>query len=235
MRARLRVGEPARQVAAVELQAVHGVAHRRPRRALQTGHQPSAEPAAPEQLRQHGHPEQGRVPGVQHLPQHARQLFRGPAAQEQSDVVQARPGDRRERRDPAVELRPGDRVPGLDRAPVVGQQVDRRVGGDGVGDGAQVGGQTVQVVAVLPDWGARPACAAHVVGDDVMPVGQGRRDAVPHGVVVRVAVDGDHDRRSRRPALLHGEPEPVGSGHLTVRHTVIVENLSTRVSGGRHL
>ena len=143
-------------------------------------------------------------------------------------MVQARPGDRRERGDAALHRRTGDGVPGLDRAPVVREQVHRRVRGHRVRDGAQVVGQPVQVVGVGAGRGAGRARAAHVVGDDAVPAAQGGGHAVPDRVVVRVAVHREHDRSALAAVVLDREPEPVGSDHLTVRHSVIVENLSTR-------
>lgn len=142
------------------------------------------------------------VPGPCGLPQHLRQIRmpRPKAGTDQvADVVQAGSGDGGERGDPPGQAGAGDRLPGVDRSPVVSDQVHRAVGTHGVENRLQVGFQAGHPIGAQTPGPVGGTGSPHVEGGDVEAVGQALGDGAPHGAGVRVAVDQHHRKAVDAP------------------------------------
>ncbi len=220
--ARTAQGGP--HIGAVELDAAHRVASQGGLRvvgawgdALQVAQHPGpgagqAEP--PDAGGEEGQVEGGDVPGVDALGEELPQVARGGAAQAlaqpEAHVVEAGPGHRGVGGEAAFGAGGGDGLPGLQRAPVVGDDVHRAVGADGVGDGEQVRGELLQAVAGAVGGDAGGAGAAHVVADHVVVAGEVGGDVVPDRVGVGVAVDQQHGGCGRVALFEDREREAAG-------------------------
>lgn len=135
-------------------------------------------------------------------------------AHPETDMVQAGPGDRGIGRDQRSALRIGDAFPGLDRAPVMGQQVYRAVRAGGADHRLQVFAEPLQVVVAAPAWLVRSAGATHVVGDDAVAPGQLADQRQPGLVVVRVAMH----HQQRRLAVVRRAPAMNRQAHVAGLH-----------------
>ena len=173
---------------------------------------------APEQLGYDGGMEEGDVPGVEQLAEYRFQGLRTALpevfAHPETDMVQAGPGDRGIGRDQRSALRIGDAFPGLDRAPVMGQQVYRAVRAGGADHRLQVFAEPLQVVVAAPAWLVRSAGATHVVGDDAVAPGQLADQRQPGLVVVRVAMH----HQQRRLAVVRRAPAMNRQAHVAGLH-----------------
>ena len=186
---------------------------------------------APEQPRDQRELEREDVPGVQELVERVLEPLRRRAgdlgAEPRAGVVEARAGDRRVGRDPAAQVFTGDGVPRLDRAPVVGDEVDLAAGLDLVDDRPEVVGQLVQPVGRASRRLVRLSRPADVVGDDAVFRAQLGGHPAPHRAVVGIAVH-EHDRGPVFAAVdVDREADTVAGGHPLVRHSVMLDNLST--------
>ncbi len=230
--------KPGEHVGAVELEAVQAVGLLRAGRVRLHALDLLAQQAgAPQQVRDDRHLEREDVPRVQELAQRVLEPPRRRAAQlgaePRAGVVEARARERRVGGDPPAQPVPGDGVPGLDRAPVVGDQVHLAGGLHLVDDRPQVVGQLVQPVGRASRRLVRLSGPADVVGDDAVFRDQPGGYPTPHRAVVRIAVH-EHDRGHVAPAVDgDGEADTVAGGHPLVRHSVMLDNLSTASSPAR--
>lgn len=162
-----RSAQPGSDVVAVEPGAVRRVAGQGGRRIVARRHllQPLEDPrplpaerAAPGELGQDRRMQHVDVPGLGALSQQLADAARGgpghPLLDPVAEVVQGGPGHRGERGDPA--LGPLDRgeLPGLDRPPVVPDQVHRPVRAHRIDDGQEVIGELLQGEAPRSGFGA---------------------------------------------------------------------------------
>src|SRR5690606_11829828 len=135
------------------------------------------------------------------------------AAHPQAEVVEVGTGDRGVGGDALAGVGFAYRFPAQHGAPVVAEQVDGVVRGEGVDDGVQVGGEVFEPVVrhLAGDGGG--AGAAVVVAQDAEVVGEQGCDAVPQGVGVGPAVDEDEGRSVRVAFFDDVESDgPVGDG-----------------------
>ena len=164
---------------------------------------------APDHRRDHGRVEERDVGGLHTLaedaPEAAGRWVAESGPQGMADVVEARSRDRGVRRDPMAAAGIGDGFPALDRAPVVADDVRRRIGADRIDHAEQVVGEVLEAVGVRTRRRRRVAHPAHVVRHDVVTGGEVCGDVVPHDAGIWVAVH-QHDRRAGR-----GLP-PIGRG-----------------------
>lgn len=177
-------------------------------------HQLVQHPAAPRRLGQPGQLEEGDVVRVEQLA-HGRARMPITGAHPGADVVQRGAGDRGERRESRREAFVGDGGPALDRAPVVGEEMHRRIRAHRIEHGAEVVDELSHAVGLAVARLVRCAGAADVVGDHAVALGQDRHDPVPYVVVVRVAVHRDHRGGFRVTGFVDGQAHAVGRGHLS--------------------
>ncbi len=128
-----------------------------------------------------------------------------------ADVIEARPRDRRERQHPTVGARRGHQLPGLDRAPVVADDVHRPSRRAGVDDRRRVVGELGEIVGRERRRSARRPGAADVVRDHVVLQRQPRHHLRPHRRGVGVAMDQQQRRRVTRPGLEHRQVDVAGA------------------------
>ncbi len=174
-----------------------------------------AERAAPGQLGQHGRVQQVHVPGLRALPEKLADPARGGPLHAPVDpvaeVVEGRPGHRREGGDAPLGAPDGGELPGLHRAPVVPDQVHRPVRADRLRDGQEVVRQLLQrEPAPQRPRRRRPAVAADVVRHHVELPGETRGDLGPHLLAVGVAVHEDDRRATRIAHLGHAQLDFAG-------------------------
>ncbi|ABA52884.1 hypothetical protein BURPS1710b_A2521 [Burkholderia pseudomallei 1710b] len=221
-RLRIALARPAGaldEIRAVELEAVQAVAQLI-RIGIGDDALGSAQPQRP-QLRaaqsphELGHErqmEERDVPRFERLPQIERRA---------KHMVEARPRDRRIRRQPPLDGRIGGRFPALNRPPVVADEVKRPVAARHVGDGKQILREYGQLVVGAPLRCVGRARAAHVVRDHAKAFVQMLAHALPHARRIGIAVHEDHGRGVARPAQVDGE-------------THVARADRQRVADGRH-
>ena len=150
----LRRGHPRGDVLPVEREPVHRVPDAGRRHLLGPREHPAEQPGAPAELGQQRQPEHRRVPGPRHLPE---DLARAPRVRRNQAAMWSRLGPEIDVNDAnrCGEPRVGDGVPGLDRPPVVPEQVHGPSGLDPASiTAARSVGQPVEAVARAA-WAAR--------------------------------------------------------------------------------
>ncbi len=128
-------------------------------------------------------------------------------------MVEVGSGDRDEGCDAGVRPRSADGLPGLDRTPVVTDDVHGSVGTHRFGDGEEVVGELGQPVRTDLAGTVALAESAAVIGDHVILLGQPRCDVGPGMVGVGPAVHQQDRRILRVPPEFEGREGDAVAGH----------------------